>query len=791
MKRKRKGVLSRLLNNSFVKSVILIASGTAGAQAIGMLAMPFITRLYGPEAFGALGAFTALATAVIPIAALTYPIAIVLAKTDQEAQEIGGMSLIISSLFACLILLLIIFFGEQLSVLLKLQEIGHFIYLIPLVMVFSVLLQIARQWAIRKQDYRRIANTAIAQAVVVNGSKLVIGLFHPVAIVLITTYVFGQLFQAMLLLFKESVVLFKVTFNLSWRRCKVIAKKYYDFPLFRAPQVALNAFSESMPVLFFTVLYGPAAAGYYSLARVALGIPAALIGQSVSDVFYPRFVKADQDGAPKRPLLLKATIGLIAIGFFPYLFVFIFGPWLFSFVFGVDWQMAGEFARWLSFWLFATLFTRPVIAAIPVLKMQSFFLIFECVALIARAGAIYLGYIQSNEAASSVVFLGVSNFFIYSLLLIYVFNKSEEKLQDNRKKKIAFFIPSLNGGGAERMMVNKANYLSQQGYLVDLILIRKEGPYLPLVDPQVNIIDLKSSRAATSIFKLISYFKKDTPDVILSALTHINILTVIAKVFSRKNIKVVVSQRNMYSPKLGRGVLNKLMHALAICCYKKADAVIAISDGVKESLVNSLNMKPDSINTIYNPAYSLESVELSYEKPSHYWFSLGTPVILSVARLEEVKDFSTLIKAFALLRKEINAKLIILGEGSERGKLESLINKMELQNDVDLVGFVDNPHAYMRAADLFVLSSKREGFGNVIVEAMACGTPVVSTNCSGPKEVLEDGKWGRLVPVSDISALADAMKESLKHPSSVDVTERAKAFSVEKIAQEYLAVLEP
>lgn len=417
MKRKHKGVLSRLLNNSFVKSVILIASGTAGAQAIGMLAMPFITRLYGPEAFGALGAFTALATAVIPIAALTYPIAIVLAKTDQEAQEIGGMSLIISSLFACLILLLIMFFGEQLSVLLKLQEIGHFIYLIPLVMVFSVLLQIARQWAIRKQDYRRIANTAIAQAVVVNGSKLAIGFFHPVAIVLITTYVFGQLFQAMLLLLKESVVLFKVTFNLSWRRCKVIAKKYYDFPLFRAPQVALNAFSESMPVLFFTVLYGPATAGYYSLARVALGIPAALIGQSVSDVFYPRFVKADQDGAPKRPLLLKATIGLIAIGFFPYLFVFVFGPWFFSFVFGADWQMAGEFARWLSFWLFARLISRPAIASLPVLKLQKAFLILEFLWIVVGVG-IFLIISSLVEGVTVIVAVYSMGLFLYYLILI-------------------------------------------------------------------------------------------------------------------------------------------------------------------------------------------------------------------------------------------------------------------------------------------------------------------------------------------------------------------------------------
>lgn len=427
MNSKRNGVLSRLFSNSFVKSVVLIASGTAGAQAIGMLAMPFITRLYGPEAFGILGTFTAVATAVIPISAFTYPIAIVLAKTDKEAWEIGALSLIICALFSCLILFLAFLLGDQLSILLKIQEIGNYIYLIPLVMIFAVLVQVARQWSIRKQRYKHISNTAIIQALAVNGSKLIIGLLYPVAAVLITTYVFGQFLQAVLLLLKESVILFNTILKTPLKRLKGLAKKYYDFPIYRAPQVALNAFSESMPVLFFTTLYGPAVAGYYSLARVALGIPAALIGQSVSDVFYPRFVKTDQEGRAKRPLLVKATIILIAVGFLPYLFVFISGPWIFSLIFGDGWFVSGEFARWLSLWLFATLFTRPVIAAIPVLKLQRFFLIFEFLSTLLRALGLYIGgSLIGLMDIENIIFYSLINMFLFIILTIVVILKIKD-----------------------------------------------------------------------------------------------------------------------------------------------------------------------------------------------------------------------------------------------------------------------------------------------------------------------------------------------------------------------------
>ena len=181
----------------------------------------------------------------------------------------------------------------------------------------------------------------------------------------------------------------------------------------------------------------------------------------------------------------------------------------------------------------------------------------------------------------------------------------------------------------------------------------------------------------------------------------------------------------------------------------------------------------------------------SEEALDHPWFLPGEPpVILGVGRLTQAKDFPTLIRAFALVRKKHPARLMILGEGEERSKLETLVQELGLEKEVSLPGFVDNPYKYMKRAAVFVLSSKWEGFGNVLVEAMALGTPVVSTNCpSGPAEILENGRWGRLVPVGDVYALAEAIIETLDEEHHPDVANRAKDFAVELAVEKYINVL--
>ncbi|ELZ36066.1 glycosyl transferase family protein [Halorubrum saccharovorum DSM 1137] len=200
------------------------------------------------------------------------------------------------------------------------------------------------------------------------------------------------------------------------------------------------------------------------------------------------------------------------------------------------------------------------------------------------------------------------------------------------------------------------------------------------------------------------------------------------------------------------------------------------------------------MTVIHNPAYSKGISEKATERVSHPWFqSDEPPVILGVGSLTPQKDFPTLVRAFNRLRSQQDARLVILGEGDRREELESLIQRYGIGDSVDLPGFVDNPFKYMKQADVFVLSSRWEGFGNVIVEAMACGTPIVSTNCpSGPAEILQNGKYGQLVRTGDPEALAAAVQATLAEPPAPDpLIERAKEFSVERVADKYLATLLP
>jgi glycosyltransferase involved in cell wall biosynthesis len=227
--------------------------------------------------------------------------------------------------------------------------------------------------------------------------------------------------------------------------------------------------------------------------------------------------------------------------------------------------------------------------------------------------------------------------------------------------------------------------------------------------------------------------------------------------------------------------------------YPKADAIVAVSRGVGDSLAVVTGIPRERIHVIHNPLVSAELTADAEHSPGHPWFDKPRlPVVLGVGRLVPQKDFDTLIRAFALVRQQARGRLLILGEGPERPRLMALISALGLESEVELLGFTGNPYAYMRRARLVVLSSTFEGFGNVLVEAMACGTPVVSTDCpSGPAEILEQGRYGPLVPVGDPVALAAAMVNVLHGP--IDrraLLDRSQAFSIERIAGQYLDLVE-
>jgi glycosyltransferase involved in cell wall biosynthesis len=363
-------------------------------------------------------------------------------------------------------------------------------------------------------------------------------------------------------------------------------------------------------------------------------------------------------------------------------------------------------------------------------------------------------------------------------------------------KKISILIPTLSGGGAERVMLNLAIGLSQEGYDVDLILSKFEGAYVGDIPDGVNIVNLNVSRAIFCLPLLIKYLRKNMPMALISALNYVNIIAILATKLARVKTKLMVTEHSTLSKSLlyPENLRMKFVPFLMKCLYRLADYIVAVSSGVADDLSTCLEIPRNKIIVIYNPIIN-ESLYYKATNDSNLpsYFNSCFKIVLSVGRLTAAKDFSTLIQAFSRVRNKLNAKLLILGEGELRSDLQDLINNLSLQNDVILNGFVDNPYIYMKNASVFVLSSKWEGLPTVLVEALACGTQVISTNCpSGPSEILEDGKYGMLVPVGDVELLSEAIYNSLNNPSKsneADLIKRANDFNIAKIAKQYIEVL--
>lgn len=364
-------------------------------------------------------------------------------------------------------------------------------------------------------------------------------------------------------------------------------------------------------------------------------------------------------------------------------------------------------------------------------------------------------------------------------------------------KKIALYIPSMNGGGAERVMLTLANSLVEKGLNVDLVLNNAQGPYIKNISSKVNIVELKTSRAITSLIPLARYLRKDKPDTILSAMSYINIITIFARELSLTKTRVVISEHAHLSASLiqmKKPLLRSMFKVLMSFTYPYADSIVAVSNNVADDLSNKLGIERKKITTIYNPIVSsdlLEKINRPINSPS--LISSSEKTIVSVGRLADEKNFPMLIRAFNEVQKKVDSRLFILGDGYAENELKNLVSQLDLVDKVIFTGFIDNPYAFVKIADLFVLTSNHEGFGNVLVESMACGTNVISTDCpGGPNEILEGGKWGRLVPVDDIASLSKAMIDSLtlpSHLSSEDLEQRASVFSVDNAVNSYVSIL--
>jgi glycosyltransferase involved in cell wall biosynthesis len=377
-------------------------------------------------------------------------------------------------------------------------------------------------------------------------------------------------------------------------------------------------------------------------------------------------------------------------------------------------------------------------------------------------------------------------------LRIGTIQKAERSQQEAPvKARIALFLPSLGGGGAEQVMAILANAFAERGFAVDLVLAKAEGPYLDQIGSQIRIVDLGRRRVAMCLPALVRYLRRERPTTLISALNYVNVIAILAHRLARVPTRLVVSEHSILSRYRTRDLRGRLVPMLMRITYPLADSVVCVSKGVARDLGETIGLDLAKTVVIYNPV-DIDSIDANAHEPlDHPWFQPGAPpVVLAVGRLTEAKDFSSLIRAFALLKAQRPARLMILGEGELRGELEALIAAHGLSDDVALPGYVTNPFAYMKRSAVFVLSSRWEGFGLVLVEAMACDTPVVSTDCpSGPAEILEDGKWGTLVQIGDEYSMAEAIGSVLDETSHPDVRQRAKHFDVHIAARRYIDVL--
>lgn len=358
---------------------------------------------------------------------------------------------------------------------------------------------------------------------------------------------------------------------------------------------------------------------------------------------------------------------------------------------------------------------------------------------------------------------------------------------------VTTYLPDLSGGGAERLHIGLAACFLSYGWKTDFLLDRKAGELLDRVPAGCAVHALGAKRQLEALPRLVRYLKERRPDILIVNMEHMNVMAVLAKRLARVPTRIIATQHNAFSQQVKRRSWQwRALPAIYRLTMPLADGLVCVSTGVADDLARSAGLKRHMMNVIHNGLVGDDFDARAAGTPDHPWFGDPRPVILGMGRLVHQKDFTTLIMAFAHVARQSDARLIILGEGPMRAELEATARSLGLADRVALPGFAENPLPSVRAARLFVMSSRFEGFGNVLAEALACGTPVVSTDCPhGPAEILDHGRFGDLVPVGDADALGKAMLWSLaREPDRAVLSERGRHFSVARCADGYRTLVE-
>ncbi len=358
---------------------------------------------------------------------------------------------------------------------------------------------------------------------------------------------------------------------------------------------------------------------------------------------------------------------------------------------------------------------------------------------------------------------------------------------------IAFILPSMKGGGAERVAITLAETLQQHGWDVELIVYKKEGEFISHIPQTLRVFSLEAENSLRAGWKLRKHLKKTQPQHAMSFLYPACIALVLATVKSGLKTKTWLRLDNTLSVHLK--YLSRTRGWRIRKFFLQADAIIAVSQGVADDYkALEKNHQTPPVSVIYNPIPVQTISAQSLEEPSQKLpFATPTlPLLVGVGRLSHQKDFGTLINAVKHIHHHTPVNLLLIGKGEDEDALKQQVKELQLTENIHFIGFQDNPFPYLRMADLFVLSSRYEGFGNVLVEAMACGTQIVSTDCpNGPAEILDNGRYGLLTPVGDAVTMGQNICKSLQNSvPEATLKERAEIFDAERIFNDYLTHLQ-
>lgn len=342
------------------------------------------------------------------------------------------------------------------------------------------------------------------------------------------------------------------------------------------------------------------------------------------------------------------------------------------------------------------------------------------------------------------------------------------------------------------MMVVLSGAFAERVASVDLLVARATGAWLERVPPSVRLLELGGHGVLAALPRLAGYLRRERPEALLATLDHANLVAVWARALAGGPTRIVLREAADPAARDLDSFRDRIVDRLLASGYRRADAVVAVAHALKASLVEAKDLDPDRLVVIPNPVPVDDIRSRAQEPLDQPWFRQPIPVIVAAGRLTRQKDFPTLLRAFALLRRRQAARLVILGDGSDRAELEAEAGRLGIVEEVAFPGFQANPYPWFRRAAVVALSSRFEGMPNVLLEAMALGRPVVATDCpTGPAEILEHGRLGALVPVGDASALADGLASTLAgtHPPPQVLQAVAERHAPGAVVDRYLDVL--